>query len=54
MVSAYDFFAIACVRLGISLTSTKKAAQGGPKFREEMPKKGGNAATPVAVLQCKR
>jgi hypothetical protein len=35
------------------LQARKKAVvANGPKFREETPKKGSNAATPIAVLHC--
>jgi hypothetical protein len=32
----------------------KAVVANGPKFREETPKKGCNAATPIAVLQCNK
>jgi hypothetical protein len=38
---------------GASQQARKKAVvANGPKFREETPKKGSNAATPIAVLHC--
>jgi hypothetical protein len=41
---------------GSSCLQTRKKAvvANGPKFREETPKKGSNAATPIAVLHCKK
>jgi hypothetical protein len=32
----------------------KAVVANGPKFREETPKKGCNAATPIAVLHCNK
>jgi hypothetical protein len=42
--------------LGILRERARKKAvvANGPKFREETPKKGSNAATPIAVLHCKK
>ncbi|WP_157933998.1 hypothetical protein [Microvirga ossetica] len=35
-----------------TLRKKKATLASGPKFREETPKKGCNAATPIAVLHC--
>jgi len=45
-----------CRRLKILGRQARKKAvvANGPKFREETPKKGSNAATPIAVLHCKK